>query len=154
MFMNKPDYIIRDFTEADREQYLRMSGLFYSSDAVDHAAPSENFSRTFDQCIARNPLVRGLALEMDGVFAGFALLSITWSNEVGGLCVWLEEAYVDSAWQGQGLGSAFLSFVEEEYKNTAKRLRLEVTSVNTGAIRLYQRNGYQHLNYMQMVKDL
>lgn len=145
---------IRDFTPADRPNYLRLSKEFYSTDAVIHGVPEENFIRTFDKCIEQSPYLRGLAIVLDDEFAGYGLLSFTWSNEVGGLVILLEEAYLSPQYQGHGLGSELLSFVEEEYHDVAKRLRLEVTSVNQRAVKLYTKKGYHKIDYLQMIKEL
>ena len=42
--------------------------------------------------------------------------------------------------------------LEREYP-AARRFRLEVTQINQGAIRLYEKSGYQYLRYDQMVLD-
>jgi GNAT superfamily N-acetyltransferase len=152
--INMAEIKIRDFTESDRADYFRMSKLFYSSNSVLHPAPEENFSRTFDQCVAGGPYTRGLMLLLDEEIAGYALLSFTWSNEAGGLCVLLEEAYVLPDRRGMGIGSALLRHVEKEYQGSARRFRLEVTSSNSAATRLYERMGYSRLEYLQMVKDV
>lgn len=145
---------IRDFGAEDREDYLRLSDEFYSSPAVLHGVPADNFTRTFDKCLEKSPYLRGLALIQEGNFAGYCLLSFTWSNEVGGIVVLLEEAYVSPDYQGHGLGRKLLHFIEEEYKASARRIRLEVTSVNQGAIKLYSKLGYEPFDYLQMVKEL
>lgn len=72
---------MRDFLEEDRTAYIRLSETFYRSDAVDHTIPNEYFSRTFDQCMENSPYVRGIALLHDENFAGYALLSITWTKD-------------------------------------------------------------------------
>ena len=145
---------IRDFTEADRKDYLSMCAAFYTSTAVLHNVPAEHFTRTFDACLQGNPYLRGFAFVQDGAFAGHGLLSLTWSGEAGGLCVLLEEASVAPEFRGHGIGSAFLRFVEETYRGRAKRLRLEVTHSNIDAMRLYKRFGYEEYDYVQMVKEL
>lgn len=147
-------HTIRDFVESDLQDYLRLSREFYNTGAVLHTVPEENFTRTFDACISGSPYTRGLALMLDNELAGYALISLTWSNEVGGICVLLEEAYISPKFQGRGLGSAFLSFAEREYGERARRLRLEVTHSNERAISLYERMGYQRFDYLQMIKDL
>jgi GNAT superfamily N-acetyltransferase len=144
---------IRDFKSGDLEEYVKMSESFFSSDAVAHPVPLENVIRTFDECMRRNPMPRGLMLEIDGVTIGYALLSFTWSNEAGGLCVLLEEVYISPDCRGRGAGSALMRFVEKEYP-LARRFRLEAARSNASAIRLYERMGYKRLDYLQMVKDL
>lgn len=145
---------IRDFNSADRAHYLQLSNEFYNSNAVIHGVPEENFTRTFDKCIEQSPYLRGLAIMLDDDFAGYGLLSFTWSNEAGGLVVLLEEAYITPKHQGHGLGSELLYFIEEEYRNAAKRIRLEVTEVNQGAVKLYTKMGYHKFDYLQMIKEL
>jgi len=145
---------IRDFNAGDREDYLRLSEEFYSSPAVVHGVPADHFVRTFEKCLEKSPYLRGLALMQEGNFAGYCLLSFTWSNEAGGIVVLLEEAYISPDYQGHGLGSKLLCFIEEEYRDRARRLRLEVTEVNKGAIKLYSQMGYESFDYLQMIKEL
>ena len=45
-----------------------------------------------------------------------------------------------------------MAWLEKEYP-AACRFRLEVTQVNQGAVRLYQKAGYQFLRYNQMILD-
>lgn len=145
--------MIRDFTHGDREDFVRFCKIFYESDAVLHEVPEENFRHTFDRIMDNSPLARGFIFEHEGKKAGYALLGFTYSNEVGGLVVFLEEAYILPAFQGVGLGSAFLDAVEEEYRGRAKRLRLEITKSNDRARKLYERKGYKVLDYVSMSKE-
>ncbi|MDR1514769.1 MAG: GNAT family N-acetyltransferase [Synergistaceae bacterium] len=145
--------VIRDFERGDLDGYIEMSESFFSSCAVLHPVPHEHITRTFEECLRKNPLLRGLILEIEKVVAGYALLSFTWSNEAGGPCVLIEEVYVIPGFRGEGAGSALLRFVEGEYGDKASRFRLEVTRTNDSAIRLYERRGYERLDYLQMVKD-
>jgi GNAT superfamily N-acetyltransferase len=150
-----PDNVtIRDFVCGDRETYVRLSELFFSSDAVLHRISEENFVRTFEQCMLGSPYLRGLMLEVGGAAAGYALLSFTWSNEAGGMCVLIEEIFVKPDFRGGGIGTAFMSFVEREYGSKARRFRLEVAPSNARAVTLYEKIGYKKLGYAQMVKNL
>jgi len=145
--------IIRDFVSDDKDEYIKMSEAFFNSYAVDHTVPAEHFQSTFDQCINASPYTRGMALISEGIFAGYALASFTWSNEAGGICVWIEELYIQEESRGYGIGKAFLEFIESEYAGKAKRLRLEVTLSNSRAAELYRNLGYTELDYCQLVKD-
>ncbi|MDL2232039.1 GNAT family N-acetyltransferase [Ruminococcaceae bacterium OttesenSCG-928-L11] len=146
--------LIREFQPCDKTDYIEASKQFYSLDAVLHPVPEENFASTFEECLNHNPFMKGYTFVYDDVYAGYGLVSYTWSNEVGGLVVLLEEAYILPAFQGRGIGSAYIRRVEEENSDRAKRFRLEVTRSNTAAIALYERLGYEAFDYMQMVKDL
>ena len=145
--------MIRDLRPEDRAAFLQAVDTFYHSEAVLHSVPRENFETTFDLCLTQNPYARGVAFEVEGQFAGYALLSLSYSNEVGGMVVWLEEAFIHPQYRGHGLGHAFFRWVEQEYGDMAKRYRLEVTHANTRAIALYERLGYEVMDYVQMVKE-
>lgn len=144
---------IREFTEKDRTCYVAFSEDFYQGDAVLHRVPITNFHNTFDACMTHSPYLRGFMLLRNDIPAGYALISLTWSNEAGGLCVLLEELYICAKHRGTGLGSSLIGYIEAQYKDKAKRIRLEVSEKNPDAMRLYQRLGYGFLDYLQMVKD-
>ena len=143
---------IRDFTHADFACYQELSQEFFSTEAVLHPLPLKNYEVTFQACLEGSPYVRGIMLWEKDRAVGFGLLALTYSNEVAGLVVLLEELYIRPEYQGRGFGKQFLNWVKLEYPQ-AKRFRLEVTEQNGGAIRLYERMGYQPLHYLQMVLD-
>ena len=86
--------------------------------------------------------------------AGYGLVSLTYSNEAGGLVVWLEELYIRDFARGFGLGTELIGYIENQYRDQAVRFRLEVEEENHAAVRLYRRKGYTSLPYAQMVKEL
>ena len=144
--------MVRYMRTGDRQDFLAMAAEFYGTSAVPHPVPKKNFETTFDQILAGNPFVRGIMVTHEDRAAGYALLALTYSNEVGGLVVFLEEAYLRAECRGLGLGTAVFEFVEREFPE-AKRFRLEVTQTNERAVALYKRLGYQPLDYLQMIKD-
>lgn len=144
--------MIRDLRSDDRNAFLSMVKDFYSSDAVAHSVDPQNFEATFAAAMEKSPFLRALMMEEKGKPAGYALLSFTYSNEAGGLVVLIEEVYLSEACRGMGYGRKFFEFLEQEYPS-AKRFRLEARKENENAIRLYQRLGYEVLDYLQMVKD-
>lgn len=146
--------MLRDFIAEDRDHFVRFAKTFYSSDATMYAVPEQNFHTTFDQIMQGSPFLRGMMFVCEGQPVGYALLSFTFSAEAGGMVVLLEEAYILPDFQGRGLGTELFRMVEREYAGKARRLRLEVTRSNTDAVRLYERMGFQPLDYIQMIKDL
>lgn len=143
---------IRDVTAEDRDLYMTLSEGFYSGEATLHSANLEFTRRTFDECAKGSPYAKAVLLEQDGKTAGFAQFSFTWSNESGGLVVWLEELYVLPEFRGLRLGTQFMDWMMSEYKD-ASRIRLEICHCNGGAKRLYERYGFVVLNYEQMISD-
>lgn len=146
--------MIRKMTSADHDVFLNMMDTFYHSEAVLHAIPRSTMERCFrDACDDGNPFVDGYILDDNGAIAGFALVAKGYSTEAGGICVQIEDLYLDEAFRGRGLGRELFEYLQRTYAGVARRLRLEVECSNTEAQRLYKRLGFKELPYMQMVKD-
>lgn len=143
----------RDITLADHDLILPMVEDFYQGDAVLHPVQTEIMERSFRAAAdPLEPLLRGILIEVDGQPAGYIYITLCYSAEVGGRCVFLEEIYLMPAFRGQGLGGEILAWIESQYP-TARRFRLEVNDINRSAIRLYEKSGYEYLRYEQMVID-
>ena len=143
----------QDMTLQDRDIVLPMVDEFYHSDAVDHPAPPEVLERSFLAAADPDePLLRGVLICDGEEAAGYLYVTQCYSAEVGGRCIFIEEIFIQERFRGRGLGGSILTWLEKEYPD-ARRFRLEVTQVNQGAARLYQRTGYQYLRYDQMVLD-
>ncbi len=145
--------MVRYMVPGDRAEFLAMADEFYHSSAVLHDIPKEHYAATFDAIMDKSPYLVGLMLCEGETPAGYALLAMTYSNEAGGLCCWVDELYVRPTFQGKGLGKSLFTFVEKEMPQV-RRFRLEVTAVNEGAVRLYRRMGYAPLDYLQMFKEI
>lgn len=137
-----------------RQEVLPMVALFYTSDAVDHPVDRSILEQAFtDVAQAENPLVDGYLIQVEGQVAGYLYLTFLYSCEVAGLCVLIEELYIKPEFQGKGLGKQAMTWVKDRYPQ-AKRFRLEVTDTNKGAKALYQKMGYDYLEYQQMILDI
>ena len=143
--------MIRKIQPSDKEIYFQLANEFYSSDAVLSPVPKSHFENTFRELMRSDVYAEGFLLISDGEVAGYALLAKSFSQEAGGLTVWIEELYVREQFRSHGLGSEFFEFLEE--KLPAKRYRLEIEPENERAVALYQRRGFKWLEYHQMVKD-
>lgn len=141
---------IRKLKPQDKSAYIAMSKEFYHSSAVLGPVPDENFAKTFDLLISGSRFADAYLAEDGGKAAGYALLSFTWSNEAGGMVVWLEEIYLRPEFRNAGIGRQIIERIFEEYGENAARFRLEIEDSNTGAKRLYKRIGFHELEYRQM----
>ena len=147
--------MFRDVLLIDRDVFLTMANKFYSSSAVSELSPCfdpKNFEATFTLAIEKSPYVRILMIENEEMPVGFAQLSFTFSMEVGGMVVLIDDVYIDEKHRGHGYGKKLLAFLEKEHP-TCKRFRLDVLRENRGAINLFEQSGYRLFDYMQMVKD-
>lgn len=144
---------IRAIAPYDRDYFCGSVHAFYNSPAVCHAIPPAYAQRTFDRLMAGTPYAACLIAENEaGAPCGYCLLALTWSNEAGGLCVWLDELFVDPALRGKGVGHQLIAAVRAQYPDAA-RFRLEVTDENPRAAALYRTLGFETLPYQQMTLD-
>ncbi len=142
--------MIRKYQKSDREFMLAMMEDFYSSPAVLHAIPKENYIKTLNEVESNSSFADIFVLESEGERAGYALTAYTYSNEAGGKVVWIDELYVSPKFQGKGLGREFIRYIKSLFGEFA-RIRLEVEESNDGATRLYKREGFSQFNYTQYV---
>lgn len=144
---------IREILPWDKPYFCRMVHDFYHLPAVAHAIPDSYAERTFDLLMGDTPYARCfVAADEHDVPHAYCLCAITWSNEAGGLCVWLDELMVEDGLRGQGVGQKLIAAVRAAYPNAA-RFRLEVTDENPRAAALYRSLGFESLEYRQMVID-
>lgn len=146
--------VIREMVKGDEQIVLDMMIPFYNSDAVLCHPSEEVLRKCVSHCVAGIPYLEGFVFEMDGTPAGYGMTAIGYATEAGGICIHIEDIYIKPQFRGQGIGTAFLGFVEERYRDTAVRFRLEVEPDNEGADRVYRRCGYTELGYRQLIKDL
>lgn len=145
--------MIRKIQEKDRNDYIEMARGFYSTDAVAFKVGDSHFHDTFDELMRSDIYAEGYIFEKNATAAGYALLAKTFSQEAGGIVVWIEEIYVKPEYRSQGIGGEFFRYVKENIFPKVKRLRLEAERENTGAISLYEKQGFRELEYMQMYID-
>jgi len=148
---NENNFIIRDVTLSDKKDYIKMAEDFYSSDAVSHKIPKENFEKSFDAAINKNPYIKLYILESNSEIAGYAAIAVTFTTEGGGNTLWLDELYIKPEHRGKGLGRKFIDFLKKD--DSVKRIRLEITPENKRAEKLYISEGFMPCEYSQLILD-
>lgn len=143
----------RKFVEEDRKDFLDMSEKFFSSPATVSSPDREILISNFKNAVRDNGFLTGYMICDGDKNIGYSLISLKYETEVGGYTAWIEDLFISDGYRGHGIGSDFLKFVESSFFKKARRLRLEVCSENIGAVNLYQRFGFDFLEYRQMIKD-
>lgn len=138
----------------DEQEFYVMAEEFYHSPAVLRPIPPERHQVAFREIMTSDRYLSGYWFADEEKAAGFAVINRMMQHEMGGIVVWVEELYIRPAYRGQGLGSRFLMWLEQELQGKATAIRLETEPENEGARRLYTRLGYEPLDYMQMLKKL
>ena len=142
--------MIRNIQERDREEVLCMMRTFYASDAVWSNGSDEIFAADVDACLSDSPYLEGYVFEDDGVLQGYAMVAKSFSTEFGKPCMWLEDIYVAPEFRDRGIGSAFMSYIQNKYTDAI--FRLEVEPENERAVHVYEKCGFVAIPYMEMKK--
>ena len=106
-------FSIRKIAPEDRDLFLSMSEEFYASDAVLHKVPTQHHLSCFEELMRSEDYARAYMLLWDGLEAGYALLSLSYSREAGGMCLWIEELYLRPEYQGRGAAHFFFDWLEQ-----------------------------------------
>lgn len=144
--------MIRKIKSQDKPQYIKMAEDFYSSPAVLSPVPKSHFEITYDELMKGSAFTEGFIFECDEKIAGYGLIAKTFSQEAGGIVIWIEEIYVKAEFRNQGLGSEFIEYVKTNIP--ARRYRLETEPENFKAQALYKRHGFEHLEYINYSLDI
>ena len=144
---------IRKLNATDRRDVLAMMEIFYASDALLVHPETAVLEKMLDDALADTPYLTGYGFVLEGVLAGYGMVTRSYSTERGGICVWIEDIYIKPEYRGRGIGSAFLRFVEETNPG-AVRLRLEAEPENERAMAVYEKAGFSVLGYTQLMKEL
>ena len=142
--------VIRDMEENDRRPVIWLMEEFYSTDAVATNGSKEIFNNDIDACLSDNPYLEGYVFEDDGHIFGYAMLAKSFSTEYGKPCIWIEDIFIKEEHRGEGLGNSFFKCIEKKYPDAI--FRLEVEAENERAIRVYKKNGFDFMPYLEMKK--
>lgn len=134
-----------------KEDVLAMMRVFYASPAVYTNGSEEIFRRDVEACVTGSPYLEGYVFREGERLLGYAMAAKSFSTEFGKPCVWVEDLYMVPDARGKGIGTRFFSFLENKYPDAL--LRLEVEAENEGAVRMYRRNGFDTLPYLEMKRE-
>jgi GNAT superfamily N-acetyltransferase len=110
----------------------------------------EIFAADIDQCLSDSPYLEGYVFEDGNGLQGYAMVAKSFSTEFGKPCIWLEDIYVVPEFRDHGIGSAFMSYIQEKYPYAI--FRLEVEPENERAVHVYEKCGFTVIPYMEMKK--
>jgi len=132
---------IRPLTLDRIETMLDLSAQLYA--VWDVLLDREHACRAATDLIA-HPEVGGIWLiEADDNPTGYFVLTVCFSLEFGGRFGLLDEIFVAEPWRGRGFGAQAIEFAAAWCRERGmEALRLEVSTGNTGAIRLYEHAGF------------
>lgn len=81
-----------------------------------------------------------LAESFEEILRGFIIVLYKQKTQIAGI----ETLNVDPRFQGNGIAKKLLHAAEEDmYRRSIKRIRLEVSTLNTIALKLYEKSGFR-----------
>ena len=98
---------IREMLSTDRAEVFAMMRTFYDSPALLTKVPDDVLRRNISTCISNSPYLEGFVFEHNQQTIGYGMVATSYSTERGGLCVWLEDIFIQPAFRGRGYGSTF-----------------------------------------------
>lgn len=146
--------LIKEFTEQDRGTFLRLCNEFYSSHATKKPFNEITARATFDRVIEKHENLWGYLFtdSQSGESIGYALVSAYWCNEEGGNILVLDELYICPTSRHHGYGGTFLKWLEEQFKDRAAEITLEVLTTNQDAKSIYQKDGLEPDGFVTYTK--
>jgi GNAT superfamily N-acetyltransferase len=115
--------------------YYREAGYAFDADRAGDA---------FRTLLAEPRLGAVWLIEQEQRGVGYAVVTLGYSMEYGGLDAFLDDLFVQPAFRNAGLGTAALATVREYCASRGVRaLHLEVERGNPAAQRIYERAGFQ-----------
>jgi ribosomal protein S18 acetylase RimI-like enzyme len=81
--------------------------------------------------------------EREGALAGYAILILYWSNELGGTVLAVDELYVEPGQRRQGIASDFLALLGKVAPQGVVSIQLEVNRANRRGLGLCRKLGFQ-----------
>lgn len=142
------------FTENDRTSIYNMMRVFYDSPALIHHSSDRVLNKDIDDCLDQsNPFIEGFIFKEDNQVIGYSMVSRNYTTEYGGICIWIEDLYLEEPYRNGGRSLEFFSFLEKQYPE-AVRYKLEVEADNERAIAAYRKNGYKISDYHLMTKEM
>lgn len=142
---------IRNMIKSDTAEVLEMMKVFYSSPAVLSNGSEEIFRNDIETCVENNPYLEGYVFTDNDKIVGYAMAAKSFSTEFGKPCIWIEDLYIKKEYQGKGVGTDFLAYIEKKYPSSI--MRLEVEEENRKAMHVYEKCGYDILPYLEMKKN-
>ena len=143
-----------DIVASDKDDFMDMCIKFHSSEAVLMQTPDSNYEKLMQDTLNGSPFLRIIMIKENGKNIGYCQLSFTYSAEAGGEVVLIEELYLYDEYRCAGIGTQFFDWLYGQYDDKIKRYRLELAKANIRVMSLYNKVGFNKLDYIQMIRDI
>jgi ribosomal protein S18 acetylase RimI-like enzyme len=128
-------------------------GRYYVFDGIPFHA--FDVRQSLLQLVSDPRLGKAWILQVNGISAGYVILTIGFDHEVGGRIGTITDFYLDPAFRRRGIGTETLVRLEKEaVKLGLEALELQVLNDNEHAKGLYRKMGFQAADRIPMCKRI
>jgi GNAT superfamily N-acetyltransferase len=132
---------VRPAGPGDVPRLVSLMAEFYGE--AGFPLPADAAARTFAALLDDPRLGRVWLLEADGEPAGYAVLTVSFSMEFGGLRGFVDDLFVRASFRGRGLAASALAEIRRTAESLDVRALLVETDADNGvAGRVYRRAGF------------
>lgn len=144
----------REFEKAEEQKIVAMMWALNHEDQEEMPLSEIKVKELFDY-VQRENNVKVFVAQKEGELIGYAIFVRSFSVEYSGLFGELDELYLLPDLRGQGIGTAFIGWIEDYARSVGCNFIDMVANFNnTKAQELYRRLGYQPLPRTTYVKEL
>jgi GNAT superfamily N-acetyltransferase len=130
-------------TPRDMPGLVKLVQAFYRECEAAAEMPAERIHATVAELERSRDRGAVFVFEREGMLAGYAILILVWSNEMGGTVLVVDELYVEPGQRRLGVASDFLGLLEKVAPEGVVALQLEVNRANRRALGLCRKLGFQ-----------
>lgn len=142
----------RTWKPQDQQVIARLIHELYQGGSGEPVNMDNNIRRTFKRLTQHPDNGTIIVFESQDSIIGYAILLHFWSNEYGGMLLYIDELYVIPDFRGKRIATEFIHYLSNSrfYDNVA--LKLEVLPYNAHALRLYEKLGFirSDRSYLQL----
>lgn len=132
----------QSYQAKNRSELVSLIHSLYNEDPDGEAMTDDKIAATI-QFLSDNPRSGEILLfTKNETVLGYSILINYWSNEFGGLILFVDELYLKSEYRNKNIGTDFLKFIFNKKNEGYKALFLEVFPSNNRAYDFYIRNGF------------
>ncbi|HCC23349.1 TPA: hypothetical protein DF272_04225 [Candidatus Falkowbacteria bacterium] len=139
----KPVLKIRPVRIDEAEILNTLMAALYQEDPGHTTFSPEKGTRTLSFLLNNSDMGRVLFLMSNRTIIGYVILVSYWSNEFGGLLLFIDELFIKPDYRQQGYGTQFFTDLSRIQPAGCVGWYLEHTAQNSRAANLYDRLGFK-----------
>lgn len=125
-----------------KDDVVAMMRSLYEEDHAAHPPNYSLFPDTIEHLVSYPPAGQIIVFKLEEELVGYALLIPYWSNEFGGVVLFVDELFVSAKYRNRGIAHSFFRYLAQEPPFGAVEFALEVSPSNLNAKRLYESLGF------------